>query len=106
MSGSNLVVFGGNLGKAGEMRYFESGKCIWENSIALDQGKDKDPAWVSIEAWGRTAELLGEHFPNKGQFLMFEGRLTAKTWTTDSGEKRSKLVAVAERIIWTPGGRQ
>ena len=100
MSGINTVVIGGRITKDPEMRYFESGKVVAEVTLAIDAGKDKEAHFVQVKAWGKTAELIGEHF-HKGDFCSVTGRIEQERWESD-GQKRSKLLVVADKINWCP----
>lgn len=102
----NTVTIGGRISRAPDMRYFESGKVKTSLSVALDNGKDKegkkrDATFVEVVAWGRVAELLGEHFI-KGDFLLVTGRLEQEKWEQEDGQKRSKLLVNVDRIGWCP----
>lgn len=101
----NLVMFGGRLGKDGSMRTFESGKQQYENTLAIQRGsgEKKTTDWITIKAWDKTAELLGEHFAKKGTHLSFRGDIQQETWEKD-GNKHSRLIANVREIIWTPTG--
>lgn len=101
----NFVVLGGRLGKDGSMRTFESGKQQYENTLAMKRGSgDKATTdWITIKAWDKTAELLGEHFPKKGAYLQFRGDIQQETWEKD-GQKNSRIIANVREIIWTPTG--
>lgn len=101
----NTVTIGGRISRAPDIRYFESGKVKTSLSVALDNGKDKegnkrDATFIDVVAWGRVAELLGEHFV-KGDFLLVTGRLEQEKWEQD-GQKRSKLLVNVDRIGWCP----
>ncbi|KKQ08166.1 MAG: Single-stranded DNA-binding protein [Candidatus Pacebacteria bacterium GW2011_GWF1_36_5] len=92
----NTTCLTGRLGNNPELKYFDSGKVKASFSIAV-KGKKKDEAhWINIEAWDKTAELIGEHF-KKGSQIGIQGRLQVDNWEKD-GEKRSKVYVVAEQI--------
>ena len=48
------------------------------------------PAFIDCSAWGRTAEVIGDHFV-KGQQILVSGEIEQDHWENDDGEKRSKL---------------
>ena len=52
---------------------------------------------VDITAVGASAELVSQHCKD-GSSLFVEGRLRLESWKTSAGQKRSKLVVVAESI--------
>ena len=58
----------------------------------------EETTFVDITAFGRTAEVVGEYCC-KGRPLMVEGRLKLEQWDDkQSGQKRSKLVVIAENV--------
>ena len=99
----NNVSIGGRLTREPELRYFESGKCIANVTLAIDRFKDKENPendvtdFIQVKAWEKTAELIGEHF-KKGDYLLVSGELNQESWETEDGEKRSKLLVVARKI--------
>jgi len=91
----NTVALVGNLGKDPEMKYFDSGKVKTSFSIAVenrikdDQGK-YGTDWFDCCAWGKTAEVIAEHF-KKGSRIAVAGQLIKEYWT-DNGNQRSKIL--------------
>ena len=62
--------------------------------------KDKEEAtFVEVTAWGKLAEICCKYLA-KGKPVLVEGRLQLNSWTTDGGEKRSKLVIIANEVIF------
>ncbi len=97
--GMNSVNVTGRIGKEPEMRQTTSGKSVCNFSIALDEGKDQDPTWVDVTAWEKTAELVNEYLA-KGDECGVTGRLRQERWEADGGEKRSRLVIVANQVVF------
>ena len=94
----NTVSLTGNAGRDPEARYFESGSSVATFTMALYEGRDKDPSWVEVQAWNKTAEIATDRV-RKGMRVGVEGRLKQETWTDrNTGENRSKLVVVANRV--------
>ncbi|MEO0374121.1 MAG: single-stranded DNA-binding protein [Cyanobacteria bacterium P01_A01_bin.17] len=91
----NLI---GRLGADPEIQFYESGKCKARVGIALDEGKDKPPSWVQIEAWGTTAEILS-NYCRKGNQIGVSGRLKQdRRQDQATGQNRSFLYVVAGRV--------
>ncbi len=65
-------------------------------TVAVSQGKDKDPAWVDIICFDMTAEGVLEHV-EKGSPVLITGRLAQDTWEQDGG-KRTKLKCIADDV--------
>jgi single-strand DNA-binding protein len=104
----NLVLIAGNLTRDPESRTVGSSN-VASFSIACNRrwkskdGEDREEVtYVDCEAWGRTAEVICEHF-TKGKPIFVEGRLKLDTWEKD-GVKQSKLRVSVESFQFV-GGR-
>lgn len=103
----NNVTLIGTLGRDPEVKYFESGTCVAQFSIALNNppkdGQDQPPDWVEIKAWDKRAQVAADYL-KKGHRVGIVGRLKQESWTErDSDQKRSKLTVVADRLeLLTP----
>lgn len=92
----NTLAISGNVGRDPEVKYFESSKVKASFSVAV-QGYSKDETnWVNIEAWGKTAEFVG-NYVRKGSLVLVSGRLKEERWEKD-GQQRSRLIVVADRV--------
>ena len=56
----------------------------------------EDVTFIDCEAWGRTAEVIGQHL-HKGSPIFVEGRLRFSQWD-DHGTNRSKLTVTVEHF--------
>lgn len=86
----------GNLTDDPEMRYTGSGTPVTNFSIAINNGKDdrgneRDPTYVDITAWDKTAENVAEYC-RKGNKVAVEGALQVDKWKDDDGNNRKKYV--------------
>lgn len=96
----NLVGIIGRLTRDPEARFTPSGAQVTKFSIAVDTGfgDKKATSFFEVTAWQKTAEFVDKFF-KKGAKIAITGRLNQETWTdSKSGEKRSKVVIVAERV--------
>ncbi|MCH9714589.1 MAG: single-stranded DNA-binding protein [Cyanobacteria bacterium] len=98
----NVVVLVGNPGRDPELRFFESGSCVCEFSLAINRlprdGQEQAPLWVNCKAWGKTAQVAGDYV-RKGSKVAVVGRLEIEQWTDrSSGEVRSKTLVVVDRL--------
>lgn len=97
----NSVILIGNLGQDPEMKYFDSGSKVTKFSLALRGYSKKEEKevtdWVSCEAWGKTAELIGEYC-KKGHKLAIEGSLKTQKWEDNDGNKKSKTFVLVSRV--------
>jgi single-strand DNA-binding protein len=98
----NVVVLVGNAGRDPELRFFESGSCVCEFTLAINRpprdGQEPAPLWVNCKAWGKTAQVAGDYV-RKGSKVAVVGRLEVEQWTDrSSGEVRSKTLVVIDRL--------
>ena len=97
----NSVILIGNLGQDPEMKYFDSGSKVTKFSLAIrgySKKEEKETTdWVSCEAWGKTAELIGEYC-KKGHKLAIEGSLKTQKWEDNDGNKKSKTFVLVSRV--------
>jgi len=109
----NRVMLIGRLTRDPEVRFLPSGMQVTSFSVAVNRNfKDKNGEWreetsfFDIESYGKLAERLGTQL-GKGYQILIEGSLRQDRWESPSGEKRSKVKIVADRIalIAKPGDR-
>lgn len=105
----NKVILQGNLTKAPEVRYSQSGTAIANFGLAVNnkykQGEElkEDVCFVDIVIFGRQAENAGQYL-EKGRLVVVEGRLNQNQWETEGGQKRSKHEVIAHAIHYLPAG--
>ena len=111
MTDVNIVVMGGNLTRAPEIRYTPKGAAITDFGLASNrryrQGDDvnEEVCFVDVTVFGSTAEAVVKHL-DKGRKVLVEGRLQFRSWDTEAGQRRSKLEVVAERVNFLPQGNK
>lgn len=101
----NRVTLAGNLTRDPQVRFFANERAVADFGLAINRrfkgpdGQQKEETtFVDVEAWGRTAELVGQYL-TKGSPCFVEGRLRLDSWDDKkTGEKRSKLKVVAESV--------
>ena len=98
----NVLVLVGHAGRDPELRFFASGSCVCEFTLAVNRppkdGQPQDPLWVSCKAWGKTAQVAGDYL-RKGSKVALVGRLEIEQWSDrSSGELRSKPLVVIDRL--------
>ena len=103
----NLVIFAGRLTRDPRIKYTHNHKCQAEITIASCyvrrdwRGTDairKDSYYVDCWLWGRTAERAAKYC-GKGTGVLVEGRLRHLVWHTDEGERRTKHIIEAQRLV-------
>lgn len=101
MPSYNKTILAGNLTRNPEVKYTSKGTAIADFGLAINRtwkdesGQTKEEVtFVDITAYGRTAEVIGEHL-KKGRPILVEGRLKLDQWEKD-GRKYSKLKVICE----------
>jgi len=100
----NKVFIIGRLTREPDIRFLPSGMQITSFTIANNRRyKDRDGNWkeesyfFDIETFGALAERVGRQL-EKGTQILIEGSLRQDKWENSSGEKRSRIKIVADRI--------
>ena len=99
------VMLIGYLGRDPEVKYSQQGTAIAQFSVATsERWKDRDgelqehTEWFAVKAFGRRAEIVGEHL-HKGSRVYLEGRKRTESWDDkQSGAKHSRGFVYADRI--------
>ena len=104
MPNLNKVFLIGNLTRDPELRYTPGGRPVTTLRLAVNrrfttrQGENRDETlFIDVTVWGKQAETCAQYL-SKGRPVFIEGRLQQDTWTTSDGQKRSRIVAVAENF--------
>jgi len=101
----NKVLLMGNLTRDPEVKYTPKGTAVCQLGMAINRfwkdesGQDKEEVtFVDVEVWGKQAETASKYL-SKGRPVFIEGRLKFDQWDDkESGQKRSKLKVVCERM--------
>jgi single-strand DNA-binding protein len=100
----NTVFLAGHLTRDPEVRPLAGEKVVTNFSLAINRrykGADgeikEESTFVDCEAWGRTAELVGQYLA-KGSAAYVEGRLRLDSWQDKDGQKRSRLKVVVDSV--------
>ena len=99
------VMLIGNLGRDPEVKYSQQGTAIAQFSVATtERWKDKEgklrehTEWFSLKAFGRLAEVAGEHL-HKGSRIYLEGRKRTESWDDkQTGAKHYRDLVYIDRI--------
>ncbi|MFN0052248.1 MAG: single-stranded DNA-binding protein [Planctomycetales bacterium] len=112
MANFNKVILVGNLTRDPQVKYTPGGTALAEIGLAVNRywmdkqtnTRREETTFVDVTLWGRDAEHAGEYLA-KGRSVLIEGRLQLDTWDDKTtGQKRSKLRVVGERVQFL-GGR-
>ena len=108
MTSFNKAILMGNLTRDPEVRYTPSGSAVASFAVAVNrkykQGEEtkEEVSYIDIVVWGKQAESCGQYL-NKGDSVLIEGRWQQRRWDDkDTGQKRSKVEVVAERVNFMP----
>lgn len=112
MANMNRVILAGNLTRDVELRHTQGGTAIAKFGMAINRSfstdgeKKESTCFVDLTAFGKQAEVLGQHL-KKGSPLLVEGRLEFSSWDDkNGGGKRSKLDVVVENFQFLGGDRE
>jgi single-strand DNA-binding protein len=109
----NHVTLAGHLTRDPEVKNLSGQKTVAVFGLAANrrwktpEGEQKEEVtFVDCEAWGRTAELIGQYLA-KGSPAYVEGRLKTDAWEDKEGHKRSRLKLVVDSVqfLGTPKSR-
>lgn len=106
----NSVQLVGNLGNNPEMTTLESGKKLAKFSIAVNESyknqegeKVTNTNWFSIQAWGKSAELV-EKLLIKGSEVAINGKLSTRSYQDKDGNQRFVTDIVLNEFLLLGGG--
>lgn len=105
MSNGNSITVVGNVTRDPEMRFTPTGQPSvtfglavnrrWQNRQTQDW--EEATSFFDVVCWRELAENAAETF-KKGARIIVTGRLEQRSWSTQEGEKRSKVEIVADDI--------
>lgn len=111
MASLNKVILMGNVTRDLDLRYTPNGAAVCDMGLAInrriasnDGHEREETTFVDIVIWNKQAESCSRYL-RKGSQCLVEGRLQLDTWDDkETGQKRSRLRVVAERVQFL-GGR-
>jgi single-strand DNA-binding protein len=106
----NKVQLIGRLGDKIDMKTLESGKVVGRVNIATNEvyrnakgEKITETTWTNLVIWGKNAEIL-EKYTDKGSEIAVEGKLSNRSYTDKSGEKKYITEVVVNEVLLLSGG--
>ncbi len=102
----NRVILIGRLATDPELKYTPSGIAVTQFRLAVDRpisaearqsGQEKQADFFSIVAWRQSAEFAANYL-GKGRLVAVEGRLQAREYVTQDGQKRRDVEVVSENL--------
>ncbi|MCZ6689233.1 MAG: single-stranded DNA-binding protein [Planctomycetota bacterium] len=113
MADLNRVFLLGRLTRDPTLRHTPGGTPVAEFGIAVNRSwsgpdgeRKEETCFVDIVVWSRRAEVCHANL-KKASPVFIEGRLHLDTWSSASGERRSRLKVVANNVVFLaplPGG--
>ncbi len=104
----NKVFILGNLTRDPELKTTPSGQSVATfgvatNRIWIDKNgqKQSEVEFHNVVVWGRLAETAARYLA-KGKLVFVEGRLKTRTWTDQSGVRRSRTEIIAQNFQLGP----
>ena len=110
MANLNKVMLIGRLTRDPEVRVFSNGGKVAKFGFAVNNRRknqqtgewEDEPCFLDVEAFnrgefGKLADRV-EQGLRKGQQVFLEGHLRMDNWTSQDGQKRSKLVIVVDNL--------
>jgi single-strand DNA-binding protein len=110
MANLNKVMLIGRLTRDPEVRTFANGGKVAHFGFAVNNRRknqqtgqmEDDPVFIDVEAFnrgdfGKKADLV-EQYLRKGHQAFIEGHLRLDQWTSQDGQKRSKLKIVLDNV--------
>jgi single-strand DNA-binding protein len=106
VNGLNRVQIMGNLGADPETKYTPSGAAMTTFSVAVNRNYThpdgqavEETDWFSVVTWNKQAESCSQYL-SKGQPVYVEGRLHARSWDGQNGQKHYRTEIIANQVIF------
>jgi single-strand DNA-binding protein len=103
MAGWQQLIVVGNVGKAEDLKYLQSGVAVLNFSIAVnsvtgtgDQRQERT-TWFRVAAWRQLAESLAPYIA-KGKQVMVVGTVDARAYADNAGQPAASLEITAREI--------
>ena len=109
MSGWSQTIIVGNVGRAPELRYLQSGVPVCNFTVAVNEvygtGEDRKEktTWYRVAAWRKLAEVVNQYV-TVGQQVMVIGNVEANAFINQSGAAQASLELTARDVRFL-GGR-
>jgi len=100
------VIAIGNAVSEPAVVYTSTGTMIASFNLAINKHyknsngeKAQKTTFIEIKVFGKTAEVV-EKYVKKGDRVLVKGELNQEVWVTASGDKRSKINILADKVIF------
>lgn len=105
MSANSIWILG-NLGGDPEQRTTRGGDNVTSFSVATTENVQgqKLTSWFRCSAWGKTGDLVMEHF-KKGDQILVQGPVRIREYESN-GEKRTSVDVKVEKFTFAGGNKK
>jgi single-strand DNA-binding protein len=98
----NSCVLVGRIANDPEMRYTTSGMAVVNFRLAVDRQRraqegEQQTDFLDIVAFGKAGEFVAQYM-DKGSLVGVEGRIQARSWQTNEGQKRYSVEIIANSV--------
>jgi single-strand DNA-binding protein len=112
MSGWHQTIIVGHLGKEPQGKEV-NGRNVCNFSVAVSEAwndtqtgeRREKTTWYDVSVWGAQATACYDHL-STGSQVMVVGDVSARGWTTESGEARASLKLNARSVQFLSSGKQ
>ena len=101
----NNVQLIGNVGQDPNITTLDNGKTVARLSLATNERyKDSEGEpqttthWHNLVAWRKTASVI-EKYVSKGQEIAVSGKLSSRTYQTNTGDKRTVTEVIVQEVL-------
>lgn len=101
----NTVTLVGRLVREPANRHTQQGTSVTSFTLAVDNGKGREAAFIDCVAWKGTADFVSG-FMHKGTKVAVSGRLSTRSWEDNSGNKRKSTEVVVYEIEFAESKRE
>lgn len=101
----NTIIAVGHLVSDPQSRQTNTGKTIATMRICISEKQDKNPCFIDVEAWEKTAEVCVQYLA-KGRQILVEGSLALSSWTDKEGKTQNKNFIRAKTVKFLGDGQK
>jgi single-strand DNA-binding protein len=95
----------GRLTEMPQLRYTNGGKAVCKFTVAINEGKDRDPLFLPVACWEKLAEIVANNL-DKGRLVAVEGSIQIRSYEDDSGVKRKATELTARTVQFLDRGKE
>lgn len=101
----NQITISGRMGGVPELKHTTGGHQVVSISVAVFNGRDREPIWVPVVAFNKVAKFITSHL-SKGDPIEISGKLRANQFTKPDGTVVRSLEVEARDVGFPPSSRR